>query len=294
MFLVGRKQSYTETALVVNMSPKTVERVVLAQSEATVDLAARYAQVRRLGIDELSHRKGKGDYICVLTDLERGTVVDILPDRKKATLLAHFQELGADFCAQITHVSCDLWDAYLGVAQQCFPQAQVVLDRFHVTKMLNEGLDEYRKSLRRKEPKVESYRRLKHMLGKQYHTLSDASLDYLAQAFESDGGKSGGLHQRYFLREDFHHILDNESTVADAAKALTKWIAKVEAAKLPEFDRFINMAKKYSIYILNYVIDQVSNAVTEGLNNLIRSIKRIAWGMPSFVHLRVRVLACSQ
>ena len=46
--------------------------------------------MRRLGIDEQSHRKGKKHFICGLTDLDTGTLVDLLPDRKKETLPAHF------------------------------------------------------------------------------------------------------------------------------------------------------------------------------------------------------------
>jgi transposase len=108
VFTLCQKQSYAEIGAIVNMHAKTVERLVLDQCEKNLNLSNRYAKVKRLGIDEQSHRKGKKDYICLLTDLDTGTILDMLPNRKKETLVAHFKVLGDDFCSQITDVSCDI------------------------------------------------------------------------------------------------------------------------------------------------------------------------------------------
>ena len=109
MFCLARKQSYIEIAVIVDVSPKTIEGVVLDFCQKIVNIPERYRQVRRLGIDEHSHRKGKKDYLCILTDLDRGIIVDILPNRKKDTLITHFKQLGNDFCNQITDISYDYY-----------------------------------------------------------------------------------------------------------------------------------------------------------------------------------------
>ena len=62
MFILVRKQCYTEVAAIVDVSPKTVERIVLDFCQKMINIPERYRQVRRLGIDEHSHRKGKKDY----------------------------------------------------------------------------------------------------------------------------------------------------------------------------------------------------------------------------------------
>lgn len=72
VFTLCAKQPFKEVAAQVNMSQKTVERLYYAQAITKIDIAKRYKQVRKIGIDELSHRKGKKDFVCVLTDLERG------------------------------------------------------------------------------------------------------------------------------------------------------------------------------------------------------------------------------
>jgi len=290
MFCLARKQSYTEVAAIVDVSPKTIERIVLAKCEKIIDIPNRYAQVRRLGIDEHSHRKGKKDFLCILTDLDRGIIVDMLPNRKKETLIAHFQTLGQGFCKQITDVSCDYWDAYITTAQTCFPQANIILDRFHVVKLLNESLDTFRKELRQSHKDNMNYKKLKWVLYKQYHTLSDTQLDDLDLAFKD----CPDLEKIYYARERFHHILDNSTCVEKANIAIQIWINDLVTKGIKTFDRFIKTLTKTKKYVANYVIDYMSNAVTEGLNNLIRSVRRTAFGMTNFNHLKLRVLAISQ
>ena len=76
MFCLVRKQCYTEVATIVDVSPKTVERIVLDFCQKMINIPERYRQVSRLGIDEHSHRKGKKDYLCILTDLDKGIIID--------------------------------------------------------------------------------------------------------------------------------------------------------------------------------------------------------------------------
>jgi transposase len=289
VFLLSKKQSYLESAAIVNMTPKTLERLVLAECEEVANLKARYAQVRRIGIDEQSHRKGKGDYFCVITDLDRGVLLDMLPDRKMLTIVAHFQALGPAFCQQITDVSCDIWDAYIGAAKICFPQATVTLDRFHVVKMLNEGLNTFRKDLRKEDKDNVNFRKLKWILYKQYHKLSDKELDI----FDAACVDCPTLKVLYHKREAFHHILDNETSVDIAMQKLEEWVASLKKEGITAFDTFVKMLSARKQLVVNYVTNCLSNAVTEGINNLIRSIRRVSFGMTNFEHLRWRVLAIS-
>lgn len=289
MFSVGSKQSYAESAVILNMNPKTVERAILEKCKKISDVAGRYAKVKRLGIDEQSHIKGKKDYVCVLTDLDSGIIVDILKSRKKDFLITHFEGLGEGFCKKITDVSCDCWQTYINLSKQFFPQANIVLDRFHVIKLLNNCLDDFRKELRKTDNKQEHFKKLKWILYKQYHTLSDQQLDDLHLAFEH----SPALKELYFMRDKFNHILDNNTEVEVAITQMDKWVNELEEKKITTFESFTKTLKSTKRYVANYVKDNLSNGVTEGLNNLIRSVKRIAFGMPNFQNLRWRCLAIS-
>jgi transposase len=289
VFLLAQKQSAVEVGCIVNMVAKSVERLVLNVCKKTVDLNKRFAQVRRIGIDEQSHRKGKKDYFCVITDIDRGIVLDMLPDRKMATIIAYFKKLGAAFCQQITEVCCDNWDAYITAAQMCFPNAKIILDRFHVTLQLNQGLDNLRKQLKKEDKNNPNFKGIKWILFKQYSTLSDKQLDALDAAI-NDNPRIGLL---YHQREAFHHILDNAPSVEIALQRLIDWKIEVIKKGITEFDDFIKMLNNKQELVINYVTNRLSNAATEGLNNLIRSIRRVAFGMTNFQNLRWRVLAVS-
>ena len=146
-------------------------------------LPQRDVGLRRLGIDEQSHHKGKKHFICLLTNLDTGTLADILPDRKKESFVAYFQALGSAFCQQLTAVSCDIWQPYLVVVATCFPQATLVLYRIHVVKLLHQGLDAFRRHLRQEAPDEAGYKPLKWLIFKQCYCLTDAEFDTLQAAF---------------------------------------------------------------------------------------------------------------
>ena len=178
---------------------------------------------------------------------------------------------------------------YISVAKECFPNATLVLDRFHVTKQLNESLDDFRKELRKEFKDRDEYKKLKWILYKQYHRLTDTELDILKAAFEINPL----LKEYYFIREEFHHVLDNEENTESAVKALDIWVENIQKKEIVVFDTFIKTLQKHKTAIANYVKDKLSNAVTEGLNNLVRSIRRCAFGMPNFEHIRLRSMAIS-
>jgi len=143
--------------------------------------------------------------------------------------------------------------------------------------------------LRKEAPDEAGYKQLKWVLFKQYHRLTDTELDTLHAAF----AVNAELKAAYFLREEFHHILDRPQAVEAAMGLLDHWIARIQAQKITFFDAFIGTLQRHKKPIANYVLENVSNAVTEGLNNLVRSIRRCAFGMPNFQHLRLRVMAIS-
>ena len=286
IFELCAKQPFTEVAALVNLSHKTVERLYYALAEEQIDLPRRYAQVRKLGIDEIAHRKGKGDYVCVLTDLERGIQLDVLPDRKKETLLAHFQALGPDFCRQIEVVAFDMWRPYHDVAQQCFPKAELVVDRFHVVKALNAVLDKMRKGLRRQFKDEASFKGIKWTLFKRAEQCSTAEQAKLQAAFS----QSWELSEVYALRRTFHALFDlaNDPTWLEAE--LSAWIAHAQQLSNRHLNKFLGTLQRWLSPIVAYASARITNAVTEGLNNYLRYFKRISFGLPKFEHMRVRIL----
>jgi len=289
IFEMCKKQAFTQVAELVNMSPKTVERLFYAKARQVIDLPKRYAQVRKLGIDEIAHRKGKKDYACVLTDLERGIQLDVLPNRKKATLIAHFQSLGKEFCEQIEVVSCDIWKTYINVAKECFPNCEVVIDRFHVVKALNDVLDSLRKKLRREHEDEDCFKHLKWTLFKRTEKCNHEELALLQAAFN----KSWELEEIYQLRKTFNAMFDIAHNQQALSKSIHCWIQHAQKLDYKPLNKFIKTLQNWKQPIAAFANEHISNAVTEGLNNFLRYFKRISFGLPNFEHMRLRILVAS-
>lgn len=286
IFELCRQQPFSEVGALVNLSNVTVQNIYFEQAEKLVKVKERFANVRKIGIDEIAHRKGKGDFCCVLTDLERGIELDILPNRKKETIIAYFKALGTDICEQIQVMTCDIWDTYISVAKECFPNAEITLDRFHIVKALNECLDDVRKSLRKTYKNIEEYKKLKWILFKQPQKCSEEQRILLSNAFI----QSPTLHQFYIQRNRFNDIYNQATNPEQMTERLTIWTEQAEKLEHPILDKFVKTVRKRIKYIASYANTYVTNAATEGLNNLIRHVKRISFGMPNFEHLRLRVL----
>lgn len=286
IFEMCAKQPFTEVAALIGLSHKTVERLYYDVAEHQIDLAGRYARVRKIGIDEVAHRKGTRDFVCVLTDLERGVQLDILPDRRKETLEAHFEALGPVFCAQITVVAMDMWRPYRDVAEQCFPNAEVVIDRFHVVKALNDALDAIRKRLRREHADVACFKHIKWALFKRADVCSADEQKRLAEAF----AESPLLGDAYRLRNAFHALMDTSRDRAALASELELWSHEAEQLGSAAVNRFVGTLRRWLAPISAFASTGLTNAVTEGLNNYLRYFKRISFGLPNFAHMRIRVL----
>ena len=101
--------------------------------------------LKRLGIDEISLRKGKGDYCAVLIDLDKSELITILPGRTQEDIQEILLGWGDEILKQIEEVSRDLWKSYKSLILKLIPNAQIVADRFHVMKQINQELDVQRK-----------------------------------------------------------------------------------------------------------------------------------------------------
>jgi len=99
--------------------------------------------------DEISLHRGHGEYVLVIFAPELGLVLDILPDRNKATLERWLDERGQTWCEAVEVACSDMWDAYQSVAAEKLPNARRIVDRFHVMKNLNDALTKARRAIQK-------------------------------------------------------------------------------------------------------------------------------------------------
>ena len=100
--------------------------------------------LHKLGIDEISLVKEQGKFIVVLVDLETHKLIGLVAERKQAAIEKKMLEWGEEVLNQIEEVSMDMTGNYKSLVKKLCPNADVTVDRFHVTKMIHEGLNQAR------------------------------------------------------------------------------------------------------------------------------------------------------
>jgi transposase len=262
-----------------------VERVC-AETDARVD---RFAGLRRIGIDEISYRRGYR-YLTVVVDHDTGLLVWAADGRSERTLRGFFEVLGAERCQNITHVSADGAGYIAKVVTACCPQAVRCIDAFHVISWATSALDEVRRqvwrqasselgrrqngAIRRPRGHSDAHRRIKRSrwaLWKNPENLTKPQADKLAWIAKTHPR----LHRAYLLKEGLRHVF---KTAADPAQALDCWLAWAQRCRIEVFVELGRKIKRHRSEIEATVTHRLSNALVESVNTKIRLITRMAFG----------------
>ena len=121
------------------MTPAEIETLLKEMEEEL--LKEKPKNLKKLGIDEITHLKGGKNYAAVLVDIESRKPIALLEKRNKEVIAKYLTSLGSEVLNQIEEVSIDLWKPYKSIIEEMLPNAQIVADRFHVMKQINEELD---------------------------------------------------------------------------------------------------------------------------------------------------------
>jgi transposase len=254
---------------------------VTADIDARVD---RLAGLRRIGIDEISYKRGHR-YLTVVVDHDSGALVWAAAGRDEATLRRFFDQLGVERSAQITHVSADAaeWIARV-VAERC-PNAIRCADAFHIVAWATDALDEVRRQAwneargavhQRRAGRASGHARaLKHAryaLWKNPENLTDRQHDKLAWIARCDPR----LHRAYLLKEGLRLAFQLKG---DAGReALDRWTSWARRCRIPAFVKLQRRIVRHRPAIDAALDSGLSNALIESTNTKIRLITRVAFG----------------
>jgi transposase len=258
----------------------------------------RLAGLRRIGIDEISYRRGQ-QYLTVVVDHDSGRLVWAAQGRTKATLRRFFDDLGPERSAAITHVSADAADWIETVVSERCPAATRCTDPFHVVMWATDALDAVRLRLwrearalaRRTEPRTPwghhpapprpnttFARALKYSrwaLVKNPDNLNDKQHAKLAWIVDT----VPELHRAYQLKEGLRLVF--QVAAEDAAQTLDHWLAWARRCRIPEFVTLQRRIVRHRDAILAAAEHSLSNARVEAVNTKIRLITRVAFGFHS-------------
>ncbi len=241
-----------------------------------------------LSIDEFKGNAGGEKYQTIVTDAKYRKIKDILPNRKKADMIRYFRRFKNR--REVKYVVIDMNPHFRELAEICFPQATIVIDRYHVTRQVIWALERVRKTEQKKLS--DEWRRFckhsKAILNKAPEKLTGEEREKLRIFL----GLSTRLEQAYDLKNDFLFFMHSSNSQV-AAELLSDWIYQAENAHLPEFDDCIRAIHNWGKQILNAFDCPYTNGYTEGCNNKTKVLKRVCYGIRNFSRFRNRILHCS-
>ncbi len=202
------------------------------------------------------------------------------------------KSLGLEVLEQIKEVSIDLWIGYKTLILELMPNAQIVADRFHVMKQINEELDAMRKKYKReaekiknkreREEKLEGLKNSKYLLLKKKENLNDREKEKLEEIKKV----APELIKIYEEKEAWRDIFESEITGDEALDKIAEWMKSAQKY-LPESCKTI---RRWLDEILAYFDNRTSQGIVEGINQKIKLIKRRAYGMININNFRQRIL----
>ncbi len=242
--------------------------------------------LKHLGMDEKSFKRGQS-YITLLTDLDESRVLDVVADRTTEAANKLWETLSPEQRQTVEAVAVDMWEPFILAIQKQVPDADIVHDRFHISKYLGEAVDKVRRQ-EHKELMAQGDETLK---GTRQLWLYNPENFSAAQATEFSALKD--LHLKvaraWAAKELFSKFWEYEHE-GWARRFFKDWFGWVSRSQLKPVVEVAQMLKRHLENLLTYMKHPITNAVTEGLNSKIQSLKSAARGFRNFRNYRIRIL----
>ena len=276
-----------------NVSHNKVNRIMHELSRKTI-LPGTLPTI--INFDEFkATRDTEGKMALIITNNETGKTFDILPSRKSNYLKKYFFKFPRKQRLNVKYIIIDLFGPYYDLFKQIFPNATIISDRFHIVSQANNAFKCTRVMIMKKDKK--NYNKLKHY----WKSL---------QKYENDLEKEKKHYSKHFgKRISEYEVVQYLINTNDCLKqTYNLYQGIIKAIRNKDINLFIKIIEskhkniseymiktlktynKFKIYIINSLKYKFNNGIVEGTNNLIKCIKRIAFGYKSFYHFKTRIL----
>jgi transposase len=243
---------------------------------------------RLLGVDEKAIAK-RHQYGTLLNDLERGCVLEVAKDRRKESLQACFDSLGADGLSQVEAVAMDMWEPFIQGTRAAVPEAdkKIVFDRFHIAKHLGEAVDQVRRAENRKLVAEGDTR----LVGSKHLWLFNEQNVPERRHVEFGKLKHARLKtaRAWALKEAFRDFWDLHDE-QEGKTFFDHWRSWALRSRLTAMKKVARMIERHLPNILTYFTHRVTNAASEGINAGVQLLSSRARGFRSFANFRVSIL----
>lgn len=250
----------------------------------------RYDNLKRIGIDETSYRKGH-KYMTVVVDHDTNSVIWCHDKHGKEVLREFFEQLADEQRSSIECVSADGAKWIAEVMEEYIPNAQRCLDPYHMIEWAQQAIDEVRtdawqrarsksKKRGRGRPKkgdepdrtADKIKHSKYALGKAPEHLTERQLAQLEYIANTDSK----LYRAYTLKEYLRTLI--KLPYDELKVALKDWLWKASHSQISAMYELSKKIRRHKDAILNTARYHLSNARIEATNNKIKLAIRMAYG----------------
>lgn len=241
---------------------------------------------KQMSVDEVAWQKWH-KYVTNVVDIEQRKVIWNHNGRGKVTLDKFFRSLGKENCEKIEAVASDGAKGYLSSIKQYASNALVVLDHFHVKKYLNDAVDTVRKE-ELKRARQQNNGELSEILhcNKRFILMQNKVNSKKQNLLERLASLNERVYQAMLLKEQFLSIYTDPQT---ARRNLKEWIIAAIKSKMPAFVELGYKFFRKRHYVLNYFLCKITTAISEGINNKIKRLSRMAYGYKNVHYFLLKI-----
>jgi transposase len=241
-------------------------------------------KVRAIGIDEFSIKKGH-EYMTVVTDLRTGRILHAVEGKGKEDIRPFLEKL-ARKAKRLEAVAMDMSSAYFSAFREILPHVDIVFDRYHIMALINQAIEELRREQQRELDQLgqQTLKGNRFLLLRNYESLEPDHKSRLNALFEANQP----LFTMHSMKEQLRLFWEKQD--GDAARAfLELWCGDALKSGIKQL---IKVGKTLSLYrtgLLNYFKHYITSAVMEGINNKIKTLKRMAYGFRDTEYFKLRL-----
>ena len=277
VMLLAGQMPVSEVARVVDEQDTRLWRLI---RELVEEAHARedWSKVTAIAIDETSARRGR-HYVTVILDVERRAVLYLTPGRDSQAVVNFSEQLrahGGD-PARIRHVAMDMLHCYAKGVRECFVNARIVYDRYHVMVMAGESVDEVRRQMQREGAQLKGS--LWALRGNEWNLSEEQQhkRQELTAAYKP-------LGRALALRDALQDVYCAPSR--EGPGLLKWWCNWANRSRLPAFQKLARTVRQYWKGIVSYFDGRITQGAIEAINGIIQLAKRRARGFRNFLYLR--------
>lgn len=243
---------------------------------------------RYMSVDEVAWQKWH-KYVTNVVDIENRKVIWNHNGRGKETLDNFYHEIGKDNLNKIEAVASDGARGLILFTKEYIKNALIVLDHFHVKKYLNDAVDKVRKEelKRARQANDSELSRILHC-NKRFILMQNKVTSKKRDLLEKLSHLNQRIYQAMLLKEQFLSIYSSQDRKT-ALTNLKEWIIAAIKSQIPSFVELGYKFFRKRHYVLNYFTCKITSAISEGINNKIKRLKRMAYGYKDVQYFLLKI-----